>query len=114
MYLFAIAVPVLPDQADRFQRLIDDINGARKEGFRASRVAMGVRERTFLQHSPMGDLVVVTLEGDDPAAAFASFGQGSDPFTAWFKAEVEAVHGVDLSAPPAYPLPELVVDTGAL
>jgi hypothetical protein len=114
MSLFAIAIPVLPDQADRFQRLLDDLNGARKNEFVASREALGVRERTFLQHSPMGDLVVVTLAGDDPAGAFASFGQGSDPFTTWFQAEVAAVHGVDLSAPPAYPLPELVVDTGAL
>jgi hypothetical protein len=114
MSLFAIAIPVLPDQADRFQRFMEELNGARKEGFRASRVALGVRERTFLQHSPMGDLVVVTLEGDDPAGAFASFGQGSDAFTTWFKAEVAALHGVDLSAPPAYPLPELVIDTGAV
>jgi hypothetical protein len=61
----------------------------------------------------MGDFVIVTLEGDEPAAAFGRFAQGTDEFTTWFKGQVQDVHGVDLGAPPAGPLPELVADTGA-
>ena len=34
--------------------------------FVASRRSAGVRERTYLQATPMGELVIVTLEGDDP------------------------------------------------
>jgi hypothetical protein len=33
-----------------------------------SRRQAGVRERTFLQSTPIGDFVIVTLEGDDPIA----------------------------------------------
>lgn len=61
----------------------------------------------------MGDLVVVTLEGDKPAEAFASFTASDDEFTTWFKAQVQDVHGVDLSQPPPGPLPELVIDSAA-
>jgi hypothetical protein len=113
MALFAIAIPISQDKAQEFKSFIGQINGARKAEFVASRKALKVRERTFLQHTPHGDMVVVTLEGDDPAGAFAKFGAGSDPFTTWFKAQVMDVHGVDLSAPPPGPIPHMIVDSGA-
>ena len=60
----------------------------------------------------MGDFVIVTLEGEDPAGAFARFGQGTDPFTQWFKAHVKEIHGIDVSAPPPGPLPTQIIDSG--
>ncbi len=113
MAIFAIAIPVVPGKANEFKRFIDDLNGSKRSEFAANRKALKVRERTFLQHSPQGDMVVVTLEGDDPAGAFAKFGQGTDAFTQWFKAQVKSVHGVDLAAPPPGPPPSLIVDSGA-
>ncbi len=112
MAMFAIAIPILPGKTDAWRSFIEELNGPWKDDFDASRRRLGVRERTFFQETPMGDLVVVTLEGDDPGSAFAAFGQGSDEFTTWFKQQVHAVHGVDLAAPPPGPLPELVSDTG--
>jgi hypothetical protein len=113
MALFAITFPILPGKTPAWHSFIGELNGARKADFEASRSAMGVRERTFLQPTPMGDFVIVTLEGDDPAVAFGRFAQGTDAFTTWFKAQVQDLHGVDLGAPPAGPMPEQVLDTGA-
>ncbi len=60
----------------------------------------------------MGDLVIVTLEGDDPARSFGQFVSGSDPFTLWFLERVKAVHGVDLAAPMPGGIPSaLVIDS---
>ena len=112
MAMLAIAIPILPGKTDAWRLFIDELTGARKEEFDASRRRLGVRERTFLQETPMGDMVLVTLEGDDPAGAFAAFGQGSDEFTTWFKQQAQDVHGIDLAAPPPGPLPELIADTG--
>jgi len=112
MALFAIAVPILPDKMKEFDAFIGELNGARKADLAASRKRLGVRERSFHQHTPIGDLVIVTLEGDDPAGAFARFAEGSDPFTTWFKQKVMEVHGVDLAAPPPGPPPKLIADTG--
>ena len=112
MALFAIAVPILPGKTDEWRAFADELAGSRHDDFAASRRGLGVRERTFLQHTPMGDFVLVTLEGDDPAGAFARFGQGTDDFTRWFMERVKEVHGYDLAAPPPGPLPELVVDSG--
>lgn len=111
MALLAMAIPILPGKTDQWRQFIEQVRGARKAEFDASREKMGVHERTFFQQTPHGDLVIVTLEGDDPARAFASFGAGTDPFTEWFVAQVKAVHGFDLRQPPPGPLPELVVDS---
>ena len=61
----------------------------------------------------MGDLVLVTLRGDDPAAAFAQFAQGDDDFTKWFIDSVQRTHGFDLRQPPDGPLPEMMIDSKA-
>ena len=113
MALFAIAVPILASKTEQFKALVAALNGERKAEFAASRKRLGVRERTFHQQTPMGDFVVVTLEGDDPVGAFQKFGQGEDAFTKWFVAQVKDVHGIDVNAPPPGPLPSLVADSGA-
>jgi hypothetical protein len=59
----------------------------------------------------MGDLVIVTLEGEDPQSAFAQFAVADDEFTKWFKEGVKNLHGIDLSQPPPGPMPELIIDS---
>ena len=113
MALFALSIPIPAAKVSKWKQFIDQLEGPRKAEFVANRKRLGVRERTFHQQTPMGDMVIVTLEGDNPAAAFAKFGQGSDAFTDWFKTEVMDIHGVDLAAPPAEPFPVQVVDSGA-
>ena len=62
---------------------------------------------------PHAAIVLVALEGANPTAALKGFGEDDDAFARWFKAEVMAIHGVDLTAPPRAPLPELVADSEA-
>ncbi len=111
MTLFAIAFPMLPGRMNRFQSFVRELAGPRKADFVASRRRHGVVERSFHQQTPDGDVVLVTLEGVDPAAALRSFGEDDDAFSRWFKTEVMAIHGVDLRNPPPGPLPELVADS---
>ena len=109
--LFAIAVPILPGKTDQWKQFTTELKTTYAAQFAESRRGLGVRERTFFQSTPMGDLVLVTLEGEDPIAAFTQFGQGKDPFTLWFLAQVKEIHGMDLSGPPQGALPELIVDS---
>ena len=104
--------PIPANKVAQWEAFIGELNGARKADFVASRKQLKVRERTFHQHTPMGDFVVVTLEGDDPAGAFTKFGQGTDAFTQWFKSQVMDIHAVDLGAPAPGPLPKQIVDSG--
>jgi hypothetical protein len=111
MAMLAMSFPIMQGKTKQFQDFIDQINGPRYAEFTESRRRYGVHERTFLQHTSMGDLVVVTLEGSDPAAAFAAFGKSTDPFAIWFKAQVKEIHGLDLAAAPPFPLPTMIVDS---
>jgi hypothetical protein len=60
----------------------------------------------------MGDFVIVTLEGDDPVAAFGAIANADDAFTQWFVQQVQEIHGFDLRQPPENP-PHLIIDSEA-
>jgi len=111
MALSAATFPILPGKTEEWQRWMSELNGARRREFVASRQTIGVHERTFLQHTPMGDFVVVTFEGDDAAGAMARFANRTDAFTTWFLAKAKEIHGFDLAAVAAGPMPQLVVDS---
>jgi len=110
--LLAMAIPVLQGQEQEWQKFARDLKDTYYEEFQASRRKLGVRERAFLQQTPMGEMVIVTLEGDNPEKAFEDFAKGNDAFTKWFMDSVKRLHGVDLSAPPPGPLPTMIVDSG--
>ena len=109
--MMAVAFPILPGKTGEWHTWMEELNGARREDFVASRRAAGVRERTFLQSTPMGDLVIVTLEGDDPGHAFGKRMSADDEFTRWFTQRAQEIHGVDLSVRPTSAPSELIVDT---
>ena len=111
MALMAVAFPILPGKTDDWRKFIGELNGSRRAEFVASRKTVGVRERTFLQPTPMGDMVIVTLEGDNPGRSFGQFVSSTDPFTRWFLEQVKEVHGVDLAHAAAGPMPAQVIDT---
>ena len=111
MPLMAVAFPILPGKTAEWREFIGELSGARHAEFADSRRLAGVHERTFLQATPMGDLVIVTLEGDDPARSFGQMTSATDPFTTWFLEQVKAVHGVDLTVPMHDAPSRLVVDS---
>ena len=114
MALFAMAIPILPGKEEEWKKNASQLMTTWSAQFKASRKNLGVRERTFLQHTPHGDVVIVTLEGENPGAAFGGMFMVEDEFTNWMKGWVESVHGfkMDPSQPPP-PMPELIIDSGA-
>ena len=109
-----MAVPIMPGKTEQWHRFIQEINDRRHSEFEASRQRLGVRERTFFQASPQGDMVIVTLEGDKPAEAFKMLSESDDPFTRWFVEQVKEIHGIDLRQPLEGPMPREVADSGEL
>jgi hypothetical protein len=111
MALLAFATPIVPGKTEEWRAFVAELTGPRRQEFAESRRRAGVHERTFLQSTPAGDVVISTLEGDDPAGAFQRMMQEGDEFTRWFLQAVQRVHGVDLTQPLPGPLPELVADS---
>ncbi len=113
MAFLAIALPILPGKKAKWQEMMDRLKaGPMKAALDASRKAAGVHERTFLQETPQGDLVIVTLEtpdGSDPMAAFGKM--MADPSMAEFAAWAADVHGMSPKGAP--PASKLVYDSKA-
>jgi hypothetical protein len=113
MALIAFAAPVIPGKKDQWEAFVHELQGPRFEEFKESRQSVGLRERTFHMATPDGDMGIVTLEGDDPAASLITMSSADTPFMNWFVEQVQEIHGFDLRNMPG-PLPVQLVDTGAV
>ncbi len=111
MTLNAVVFPILPGKTAEWRSFVAELAGPRNAEYTESRRRAGVHERAFLQPTPMGDLVILTLEGDDPGHAFGQMMHATDAFTTWFLERVKAIHGVDLAAAMTGSPSDLVLDT---
>ena len=109
--LLALAIPILAGKTEQFKKFTSELKTTYKNEFNASRKALEVQERTFFQSTPMGDMVIVTLQGENPQAAFEKFGQKTDAFTKWFVSQAKEIHGIDLTQKQSTPFPELIAET---
>lgn len=108
MALLAMCMPILPGKKEMWLEMMAKVNEEPMATmFKQSRKDAGVHERSFLQETPAGDFVILTFEGDDPAASFAKIMEHTD---ADFAAFAKEVHGLDMNAP-APPMPQLVFDS---
>jgi hypothetical protein len=107
----AVVFPILEGKTEAWRQFMREISGPRFAAFSESRRKAGLHERTFLQHTPMGDMVIVTLEGEHPEESFGQMVSASDPFTIWFREQVKLLHGVDLASLPKGAPSEQVIDS---
>lgn len=113
MASLSMAMPVKPGKSSDLRSFVDEVLGARRAEFEASEKRIGItREGWYFQPSPMGDLVIVWVEADDPMTSLGSFIQSQDPFDTWFKAQVLDITGVDLNQAPEGG-PEVLMDWSA-
>jgi len=109
--MIAMGIPILPGKREKWETMAEQFSrpGPMKDRLDRSRRAAGVHERTFLQETPQGDMVIITLEGDNPAEAFGRM--MADPELRDFVEWAADVHGLDPAAAPPPP-PRLVYDSG--
>lgn len=86
---------------------------AERRAARASQIRRraGIHERTYLKSTPVGDLVIVTLEGHDAGRAFGKMMSADDEFTKWFTGARPGDRGIDLTARPTGSPSGLIIDT---
>jgi hypothetical protein len=97
---FAFVFPVLPGKSEQLRAFAKQVMGARASEMDSSRRPLGVtREAVWLQQTPMGDMGLVLLEGENVADANRRFAASTDPFDVWFKESVLDITGVDFGQP---------------
>jgi hypothetical protein len=110
----AIAMSIIKGKFEQWQVFSNKLKNEYRNEYAKSRKDVGLHERTFLQRTPDGDFVIVTLEGNDPLGSFGKIFQAQDDYTKWFVEQVKELHGFDLSSPMEHPPSELIVDTNNL
>ena len=111
MPAYAFMLPILPGQEETDRRLFADLQGPRRAEYEAAWRRLGLRvERTWHQATPQGTVAVAYLEADDLGRVFEGIAASDDPFVVWWRAQILAIHGVDLSQPLPGPPNEQVHD----
>ena len=68
----AMILPILPGKKEKWLGMLNSMlapgSDSRKE-FNGKREAVGLHERTYLQETPNGDFMILTLEGENPCHA---------------------------------------------
>jgi hypothetical protein len=88
----AFCAPVRPGAEEIGRAFAKEAFETRRAEHTASRRALGVTHETVvLNHGPMGDVVCVYLEGDDPVEGNRRFAESRSDYDVWFKEECKKV-----------------------
>ena len=88
----AFVAPLQPGKTDAARAFGKEAFENRKEEFTKSRRNLGGQgELVFLNSTPEGDVLVVYIEGDDPAELNRKFAASREPFDVWFKDECRKI-----------------------
>jgi hypothetical protein len=72
---------IQPGKREEAKAIFEEIRGARRSEYEASRRRLGIREeKVWFQSLPQGDMALVYWEGDDPRAALQMFASSVEPF----------------------------------
>lgn len=110
MGVFNGAFPIIAGKEEAAAAFAAETIGARKVDFDELQSTSKITRETWaLQETPMGSFMLVWFEGD-VEKAFTDLATSDSDFVKWFRGQVLDITGVDLGAPPAGPLPSVLVD----
>jgi hypothetical protein len=111
MAMLTFALPVPADRIDALRAFVAELLGPRRAEFDASWRAKGiVAERAWLQTTPTGALVLVSIEAGDLLRAMHAIATSDAPFDRWYRQRVREVYGVDLADESSRPQIELLAE----
>jgi hypothetical protein len=113
-----LTFPLQSGKVEAWRRFCQELAGSRHSMYAASRHRLGItREQMTLRDSPQGSAATTTLEAPDVARVLGEMILSPLPFENWYRAQLQALHGVRLigyeSPAPAFEPttpPELIFD----
>lgn len=97
----AFALPILPGQEENIRLMSEEVlrPGPLREAYEESRRNLGIsREAAWLQSTPVGDMMIVYWESDDPQYVLREIAASQDQFDDRFRQFIQsAAPAVDLS-----------------
>ena len=101
--------PILPGQTEACRRFVQRINDGWGDAYTASRAGMGIHEEQIWIHETAAAATVIFLiEARSPDAVLQALASSQHPFDRWFRQQVQALLGLDLTGASPTLMPELV------
>ncbi len=89
MAIYAFTFPILPGKTETLKKYFQEIKTSRWNDFLKSRQRMGVHEaHLFIQHTPNGDMGVISLDVDNTAKFNEMLMNSTDSFDVWFREKI--------------------------
>ncbi|HET7093335.1 MAG TPA: hypothetical protein VFI22_07655 [Thermomicrobiales bacterium] len=98
MATLTYALPIPTERIPEVRAFVAELLGPRRAEFEASWRDKGIAaERAWLQTTPAGALVLVSLEAADLRRAFDALAASQTAFDRWYRQRVQELYGVDLA-----------------
>ena len=109
MESFCGAFPVLKGKEKAGREYAETCMGSRRKECLEYFQRVGLMKQSWhLQNLPQGTVVLVYFEAPNAAKTFELLAQAKEPFTLWYKQQMQQITGVDLNKPPEGPMPEQI------
>jgi len=109
-----IVAPILEGKLEAWKAWAAELTGPRRAELDSYNQRYGLtRHDVWIAETPMGPAAVVLHEGPGADDVMAKLGSSTNSFDLWFADKVKEIHGLDLSAPPPGPVPELYLQSGS-
>jgi hypothetical protein len=96
---YCFVAPILPGGETRMKNWYNEEIKHNKDHDRVFQEGGITREQVWIQHTPMGDFAVASLEVKDAKKAFETIATSKDPWAEQFRSFLKAAHGLDFSQP---------------
>jgi Family of unknown function (DUF6176) len=107
-----LALPVLAGKEGDARLFAASLKDKKKEYEKSFKDFKIKKEAVYLQQLPGSSTLIIFVEADDAGKALSDLSLSTAPFETWFKDEIKAIAGIDLSQFRENPPPELLFAYG--
>ena len=110
-FTIIFAAPILPGRSEVWRRWLQELIESRRPEYEESRRHLGVSgERVWIAETVSGDVAVIGVVAAQPSQVLAQLASSDRPFDRWYREQLLALQGFDLTKPLGRASPELVLE----
>ena len=109
-FTIVFAAPILPGKSELWRRLLQEMIEARRPEYEESRRRLGVSgDWVWIAETVNGNVAVIAVVAAQPEQVLAQLANSSRPFDRWYREQLLALQGCDITKPLNRASPELVL-----
>lgn len=110
-FTIMFASPILPGRSEVWRRWLQEMIESRRPEYEESRRRLGVSgERVWIAETVNGNVAVIAVVAAQPDQVLAQLATSDRPFDRWYREQLLALQGFDLTKPLSRASPELVLE----